>query len=152
MPGGEIRVRLEGDEALLRKLRELGIKVSDVLEQAVDAAAEIVQAGAIGLAPGPAIERDTTMKRATRVEVEVGPDREHWYYRFAETGAAVHGIAPKTAKVVLFYGDAGETFRARVTHPGIPATPFLRPAMDSRSDEAQREMGDEWKRAIRSVT
>lgn len=149
---GEIRVRLEGDEALLRKLRALGVKVSDVLEDAVDAAAQIVETYALGLAPGDGLDRETVVKRTTRVEVAVGPDKRHWYYRFAETGAAAHGIAPESATVLVFQGDDGETFRARVSHPGVDQRAFLRPAMDSGGDDAQREMGDEWKRAIRSVT
>lgn len=150
--GDQVRVRLEGDEALLRKLRLLGIKTSDVLERAVTAAADVVEDIAVSMAPGDGINHETTMKRATHVEVAVGPDRPHWYYRFAETGAAAHGISPSNAEVLVFHGDGGETFRARVSHPGISQEPFLRPAMDTGGDDAEREMGETWKQAIRSVT
>lgn len=143
-----ITVKLEGDRALLAKLERLGISVQDVLEAAVGAAAEIVRDDARTRAPAPHIEQETTKRTRRMVEVDVGPDDEHWYYRFIESGAAAHGIS---GSPLVFMGDSGMVYTTQVSHPGLTARPFLRPAFDSQSGEATDEMGKHWKRAVESV-
>lgn len=144
----EIRVTLEGDEALLAKLRALGIRVQDVLEPAVRAAAQIVRDGARPAAPGPHVEMETTRKTAQMVEVSVGPDRSHWYYRFFETGTAGHG--PRRRRLMVWQAANGLVVARYVS--GVGAAPFLRPSMDGNSGAAQGAMGREWRTAVESVT
>lgn len=144
----EIRVRLEGSEELLSKLREMGIRVQDVLEPAVQAAAELVRDAARPAAPGPHVETETTQRTAKRVEVSVGPDRGHWYYRFFETGTAGHG--PARRRLMVWPGADGVIVARFVS--GVGASPFLRPAMDGNEGAAQQAMGARWRNAVESLT
>lgn len=144
----DIRVTLEGDEALLAKLRALGIRVQDVLELAVLDAATLVRDAARPDAPGPHVEMETTRKTAQMVEVSVGPDLPHWYYRFFETGTAGHG--PRRRRFMVWQ-DGGGVIVARFVS-GVGAAPFLRPAMDGNSGAAQVAMGSKWRTAVESVT
>lgn len=138
-----IRITLEGGPELVAKLKEMGIRVQDVLEPAVQAGAMLVRDSASGQAPGPHIEMQTTKRTAKMVEVSVGPTKEKWYYRFAETGTSAHG--PKKKRFMAFDG----IFTTHVS--GVPARPFLRPAADSQGDAATDRMGAEWRVAIESV-
>lgn len=142
-----IRVTLEGDEDLIRKLHAMGLRVQDLLEPAVQAAAELVRDDARGMAPGPAIEQEKTRATRTLVEVSVGPDRRHWYYRFLESGTAGHG--PARRRFMVFNPGGGLVFTGYVR--GTSARPFLRPAADSNEDAAADKMGSMWSRAIESV-
>jgi HK97 gp10 family phage protein len=143
---GNITVRLEGEEAVMRRLQQLGLSVSAVLEGAVRAAAELVRDDARGMAPGPEIELDTLNKTQRRVEVGVGPDDEHWYYKFLETGTGAHAI--HGSPMLVFMGDEGLVMTPGVDHPGMAARPFLRPAMDANEGPATTEMGRRWRGAI----
>jgi HK97 gp10 family phage protein len=143
-----IRVTIEGDEELLKKLRALGAGVERILETAVLAGAEIVKDQANSLAPGPHIEAEVTEKSRTKATAEIGPDKEHFYYRFFETGAQPHEITPKNAGGLSFAGHDGDIVLQRVSHPGMAASPFLRPAMDEKKDTAVDATGAEFKREI----
>lgn len=144
----DIRVHIEGDEALLRKLRQMDIRVQDVMEPAVLAAAGLVRDGARSMAPGPHVEMKTTKKTEKLVEVSVGPDKPHWYYRFFETGTAGHG--PLRRRVMVWQGGSGVIVARHVS--GVGASPFLRPAMDSNEGAATTTMGARWRSEIESVT
>lgn len=147
MSGGAVTVRLEGDEELLAKLRALGLRVQDVLEPAVEAAAAIVRDGARSGAPGPHVEMETTEKNAQRVTVSVGPDKAHWYYRFFERGTAGHGPRRKR---IMAWQDGGGMIVAHYVR-GVAARPFLRPSMDSNTGAATAEMGATWRRTVEGV-
>lgn len=138
-----IQVTLEGGEELVAKLREMGIRVQDVLLPAMQAGAILVRDSASGQAPGPHIEMQTTKRTAKVVEVSVGPDRPHWYYRFFEFGTSAHG--PKRARLMIWEGGAAR----RVS--GIAARPFLRPAADSQGDAATDRVGQDFRSAVESV-
>jgi HK97 gp10 family phage protein len=143
----DIRVVLEGGPELAAKLRLMGIRVQDVLEPAVQAGAMLVRDVARGGAPGPHVEMRTTRKTASLVEVSVGPDRAHWYYRFFETGTAGHG--PRRRRIMVWQGGDGVVVARYVS--GVGAEPFLRPAMDNQGDAATDVMGRGWRVAIESV-
>lgn len=139
-----IQVTLEGGPELVAKLREMGIRVQDVLEPAVQAGAVLVRDAARGGAPGPHIETETTQRTAKVVEVSIGPTRAKWYYRFFELGTSAHG--PKRARLMIWEGGAAR----RVS--GIAARPFLRPAWDSQGDAATDRVGRDFRSAVESVT
>ena len=82
---------------------------------------------------------------AAGVEVGIGPDKDHWFYQFSETGAAAHEI---NGSPLLFQGREGMVKTARVSHPGMPAKPFLRPAHDSTQNEQQDTLGAHIKAAL----
>ena len=86
------------------------------------------------------------------VEVGIGPDKDHWYYQFFETGAGRHPIGPESKKAIRFPGAEGqELVRFGVTHPGMAARPFLRPALDGQKAEAVRALGQELRRRIEAA-
>lgn len=138
-----ISVTLEGGEELVAKLREMGIKVQDVLEPAMLAGATMVRDAARGQAPGPHIEMETTKRTAKVIEVSVGPAAAKWYYRFFELGTSAHG--PRRARLMVWEGGAAR----RVS--GIAAKPFLRPAADSQGDAALDRTGRDFRSAVESV-
>ncbi len=149
MPSGGVTVKLEGGDELLAKLRRIDGNVKATLRAAGLAGGQVVADVANGMAPGPHIETDVVSVAGSRVTVAIGPDSEHWYYRFVESGAVAHEI--NGAALLAFEGDSGFVVTPRVSHPGMAARPFLRPAHDSTHDEQRDAMGDVLRRAVESV-
>ena len=143
----KIRMTIEGDEELLKKLAALGDGVEQVLETAAEAGAEVIADQANNHAPGPHIETDITEKSRASATVEIGPDEDHWYYRFFETGVQPHEITPKGGGLA-FTGIEGDIVLQRVSHPGMAANPFLRPAMAEKKQAAVDATGAEFKQEI----
>ncbi len=143
-----IRMTIKGDKELLKKIKALGSGVEQVLEPAALAGAEVIKDQANSLAPGPHIETEVTEKSRTKAKGEIGPDKDHWYYRFFETGTAPHEITPKNAGGLQFMGAGELIVRMIVHHPGMAANPFLRPAMDEKKKPAVDATGAEFKREI----
>lgn len=141
----DFKVVLVNEAEVLRQLEKVGLVVKDVLKEATLEGAEVVREAAEDKAPGPHIEKDVTEKKKEKVSVDVGPDEDHWYYRFIEMGAQPHEISPKNAKALKLVGGSGSEevgFAARVGHPGMAARPFLRPAVDSNKEKVARVIGD----------
>jgi hypothetical protein len=94
VPGGvvmpPIDMTIEGGEELLKEIKRLGIDVEAMLKAAVLRGAEVIADAANERAPGPhnGVEVDKESKGS--VTVNIGPDEDHWYYRFFETGAGRH--------------------------------------------------------------
>lgn len=139
-----MQVKVTGDAELMRKLARLGVKASDVLEAATQAAAKVIETEANGMAPGPNIRQETTEKAKSRVVVAVGPIKEKWYYRFHETGTKPHTIKGRP------YLAFGGIVVGEVQHPGMAARPFLRPAIDAHGEEATEASGAVLRAAILS--
>lgn len=144
-----IEVKLEGGEELIAALRELDLSVRSTLRAATLAGAEVIAAAADGLAPGPHIEAEVTSASAGKIEVAIGPDKEHWYYRFSETGTAPHEI--EGSSMLAFEGDEGWVRTRQVAHKGMAARPFLRPAHDAKSLEAEAKLGTVVRERIEQV-
>lgn len=144
----KMRVEIEGLDELVRALEGTGADVQAVLKEAVLAAGEVVAQAAIPNAPGSDIyaEVDEEESSDRKVVVNVGPDKDHWYYRFSETGATAHEIS--AAGALAFEGDRGLVITKSVNHPGMAARPFLRPAVDSGKDQAVEEVGKRVKDAV----
>lgn len=138
MADGKITVTLEGGEALIEALRRLEADIVGALGAAGAAGAVPVVDAANSRAPGPHIEAEVVGVSEKRVTVRIGPDKEHWYYRFKETGAAAHEIPGP----VVFEGREGLMRLDSVSpHPGMAAQPFLRPARDEKQGAASDAMG-----------
>ena len=134
-----ITVKLEGEQELIDKLKRMGAGAERVLRGAVEAGAEIVRDDSSRQAPGPHVERETRRASPGRVEVAVGPDKPHWYYKFAETGAIPHTI---TGSPRLAFPAGGRMIVvSAVHHPGMGARPFLRPALDKNRQEVVDTVG-----------
>ena len=73
------------------------------------------------------------------VQIDVGPDIEHWYYRFWEFGTKFHET--KYPNVMeLWYGGSrtGATYRSA----GHPARPFMRPAYETNKSSVERKISE----------
>ena len=140
-----ITVSLEGGEDLLKAIRDADMSVRSVLRAATLAGGRVVADAAKGSAPGPEIIAEVLEASAAGVEVGIGPDKEHWHYQFLETGAAAHEI---TGTPMIFQGREGMVKTARVSHPGMAARPFLRPAHDSTQREQEDTLGAHLKAAL----
>ena len=149
----KVTVRIEGGEELRARLERLEAAARGAaLEAAARAGAEVIRAQANQRAPGPHVELEVRESSESAVEVAVGPDRDHWYYQFFELGAGRHAIGPHKKKAIRFPGAEGqEQVRFGVTHPGMTARPFLRPALDGQKANAVEAVGDELKRRIEQV-
>ncbi len=75
-----------------------------------------------------------------RVENGIAPEKEVWYAIGIERGVPPHirPIVPKTKKALWWKGAAHPV--RKVNHPGNPAFPFMRPAFDTKTREAEREV------------
>ena len=145
-----VTFKLEGFDELLEKFEQLGERARQAVIEAAQAGADVVQAAANPNAPGPNIQTRVSEKKLGQATVDIGPDREHWYYQFAETGATYHEI--KGAKRLLtFEGEQGLVRARLVRHPGMPAAPFLRPAIDENQDEAAAAAMQEFMEAIQTL-
>lgn len=139
--GDSFGVEIKGTEELLRKLEALGVDLRALLVQATEAGGEVIGDGAEDLAPGDGITVEVLSKKAQSVEVGIGPDQDHWYYRFAELGAQPHEISPGTANALAFEAGGGTVFAASISHPGRAARPFLRPAITNKANAASTAVG-----------
>lgn len=146
-------VEVIGDEELARKLRALDDQALAALLKAGQAGADVIEADAERRAPGPNIETEVMVKEPLAVEIGIGPDDEHWYYRFFEYGAVEHEIKAVKKQRLRFEGEDGEIFMSRVKkHPGMTAEPFLRSAFDQKKDEAVTAVGKVLERIIDRIT
>lgn len=138
-------VTIEGGEELLAKLQQLGVDVRGVLKEAILAGAEEIWRPANQNAPGPHVIAEVTDSDQNSATVGIGPDKEHWYYQFFETGAQAHEI---TGAPLAFVGEEGTVITGRVGHPGMAAKPFLRPAFDRHKGDAEDSVGESLRKVV----
>jgi HK97 gp10 family phage protein len=87
----------------------------------------------------------TTSSRRGVVTAKVKATGKHAYLaRWIEYGTAAHFIKPKTAKSLFIAG----LFSNGVEHPGAAPKAFLRPALESQSQEALVTVGEAIKRRL----
>ncbi|GIV86628.1 MAG: hypothetical protein KatS3mg054_0657 [Chloroflexus sp.] len=144
-----LKVKIEGDKDLKRKLDLLGERARAALLKAVDAGAEVIEEEANRLAPGAHVVRGNQQVEGGTAEISVAPDEAHWYYRFFETGASEHEIK---GNPLVFEGDVGLVVTKRVQHTGMAASPFLRPAVDGQKDAAVKRVGDVFRAEIEALS
>lgn len=137
--GDRIRVELEGDKVLQRKLRLLEEQVQgQQLAAAVTAGALLIQDAAKVKAPARTgnLRRSIhteTASAPTRAEATVGTDAV--YAAQVEFGGT---IVPKRKRLLRWVDESGvEHFARSVTQP---ARPYLRPAFDEQGDSAAGEV------------
>ncbi len=142
-------------ETLKFKFRWLGKDGLKAMRKASRKAGEILRDEASRLAPRlkGTLQDEMTMRTRkesdSSIELEVGPSKKAWYARFVERGTKPHMIRPRRAKVLAAgnsmsinaatftdFMSKGAVFGMTVHHPGIKATPFLGPAVESKGDEA----------------
>jgi hypothetical protein len=148
----ETSVYLVGEGELQEKFKLLEERAKDVLLQAAMAGAEIIKGEANTRAPEPLIEIEIAKNEPELAEANIGPPSEKWRWQFVEIGATGHEIAARKTDRLFFGGSSGDWLsKETVSHPGMAARPFLRPAVDSREQAAVDAAGEILKRAIESV-
>ncbi len=135
-----IKLDLINEAEVLEAIRKRPELARQVLNEAVEAAAKVIQERMIPKAPGPGIEMDNTGEAVW----EVGPEKAKFYYGFFETGTAAHLVLPREAQALKI----GEEYAASAHPGGIPARPFMRPAVDEGKDAAGEAAGEVIKKAI----
>lgn len=147
----KVRFKVQGGDKIARRLQMLAEEVAmEHMRECALAGAEVIRAEAATLAPrkygdlAENIEKEVEKQTRARVEVRVGPGEEVWYGRLVEFGHAivVGGIrVVKRSGRVRWYGGkkVGD----------VPPHPFMRPAFDSKTDEAYDAFEAELKRRLR---
>lgn len=141
--------KIEGANEIARELHRRRLNVESGLEEILHAAGGVIQEAAAANVRATSqsvadeMARATMEKRPDRVVVGVGPTENHWHSHMIEFGARAHRITAKNRKALQFING---TFRRSVQHPGFAPRPFLRPALDTRKDEAQAVAAREFKR------
>jgi HK97 gp10 family phage protein len=148
MANSSWEIKLEGMEELLDQFKGMDRNVKKVLRAAVSAAGELVAENARHGAPGPEIDIHVARVTEKVVEVDIGPTRQKWYYGLFETGVQPHEIKAKHKPYLVFPGASGKVFAKSVRHPGMPAQPFLRPALLDDIEQTRDEMGQHLRTAI----
>lgn len=143
-------VRIEGGENLLKELAALGGNVRSTARTAMRNGAKVVQAQAESNAaplgrPAKHTRIQSTSLMSGVITMAVSPSKKKWWFRYFETGVTRHEI---TGGPLVFEGRAGLVVIGSVSHPGMAAHPWLRPAMDEKSSAAVVAIGETFKRAI----
>lgn len=169
-------VVVEGGEELTHKLRLAGDRVTEVLPKAGQAGGALIRGFALRGAPGPHIVAEPGKPwNAKEVSFEIGPDKDHWYYRFFEFGVqmfeinmitkrsrrsavdkrrtakagynvTVRGRPIKSDKRAVKFG-AGNIFSSVFRGP-MAARPFMRKAVREHNDAIAQRVGDVFKRVL----
>jgi HK97 gp10 family phage protein len=139
-------VNLKGGAELQKFLQELPVKLErNIMRSALRAGAKVIADEAKQNVPVD----DGDLKRSIRVSTNTkkgkvtasakAGDKRAWYWRFVEFGTAAHTIKGKNGNPLFFNGAAVMS----VNHPGARAKPFMRPALDSKSNEAINAVGQQ---------
>lgn len=138
-------VNIQGGKELAAFLQALPLKVEkNIMRSALRAGAGIIAKEAKQNVPvqnGELRKSIRTGSNAKKGKVEatvkVG-SKKVWYSRFVEYGTAPHMIkAGKNKPNLVFFGKSGKrVVTQQVAHPGAKAKPFMRPAFDTKGDEA----------------
>lgn len=148
-----MRVEIEGLEKVVAELRRRKLDVRAGVERIAHAGGTVVRGAIAELAPesiADEIVQETTGRRASAVEVSVGPSVAAFIAKFLEFGTRPHKIpkrrSRKRRKVLRFEGR----FAAWANHPGARKRPFVRPGFEKSKGGAQAAMGRETKKVVRA--
>lgn len=117
-----------------------------LIEQAKANVASHKDSGDLENSIGPIIGRGENVGTVT-----VGPRRgkgknaKGWHAHLLEYGTAPHLIKAVNKKALKL----AEGFAASVSHPGTPASPFMRPAWDAKHSEVEKEIAKSLKDALK---
>ncbi|MCL5995497.1 MAG: HK97 gp10 family phage protein [Chloroflexi bacterium] len=147
--GDILSAKLEGGEDLLKQLKAAGGNVRKSQRAATKAGGEVIRVEAEANAPESRRKKKVIIKASFPqkdvCEVSIQIAKKAWHLKFAETGATAHEVS---GNPLVFEGTQGLVITGGVRHPGVPARPFLRPAFDSKSAEAEAAMGEVLRQAV----
>jgi HK97 gp10 family phage protein len=132
-------VKITGLAELHKALQELPAKIErNVLRGGLRAGANVIREEARNRAPvksGALRDSIRVSVRAKRGEVTAtikAGGKKAWYAHLVEYGTARHFIKPKNRQSLFFAGLMKEV----VDHPGAQRKPFMRPALDTKTQAA----------------
>lgn len=147
-------IKVTGLSELQKLLDDLpGNIEKNVVRGGIRAAAKVVLEEAKRLAPVggsnlPKGESPGDLRDSIRISMKVkkglvtasinAGSNKAYYAHMVEFGTAQHFIKPKNRKSLFIAGLMKEI----VDHPGAKAKPFMRPAIDSKAEEAINAMAD----------
>lgn len=149
-----MNVDILGAKELAKMLNELPLKIErNIMRAALRAGASVIAAEARRNVPVDSNELKSTIRTSSnskRGTVEanavVGNRRtkKGWYATFVEFGTAPHIIKAGKNKQRLSFRDRNGVWRTvlEVNHTGATAKPFMRPAFDSKGEEAVKAVAD----------
>lgn len=136
----KMRVRLTGQDEIVRRLNMLGEAAKEVVEPAAMAGAEVIRRAASEKAPrdtgqlAESIIAEVKDVQPLKATIQVGPDKKHFYGLFVEMGHALVRGSRKATKKVIGH---------------VPPHPFLRPALDENKQQAKAAVAEEIRRRLR---
>jgi HK97 gp10 family phage protein len=135
--------KLEG-ELSLSQLKKIARKAAEIIKADMKQRAPRDE-GKLAESIMTSVKSDSTIDQ---VVVDVGPSKKtSWRAHFLEFGVRPHLLKTKTARVMVNRAT-GEVFGATANHPGFPAKPFIRPAIDEKGDDAAKLFAEEIHKAI----
>lgn len=158
-----VALKIENGEDLLKALRALGENIEKSVQGATRAGGRVLlgeaktNARALTSRSGKITEMDydtgkkKTVQAASPVQLRVRkregfsvasitPAKGYAHLRLLEYGAGPHDIF---GHPLLRFFSGGQFLEVRaVRHPGFPAKPWLRPAVDAAGDDAIKAVGD----------
>lgn len=133
----KVRMKVEGGDKLARRLQMLAEETARKhMREAALEGAEVIRVEAAEKAPRKTgtlaedIQKEIKKQTKSRVEIHVGPGKKGWYGRLVEEGHAI----VRDKKVVGH----------------VSPKPFLRPAFDEKTDEAQDVIAAELRRRLKA--
>lgn len=153
-----MNVDITGAKELAKMLNELPLKLErNIMRAALRAGAAVIAKEAKQNVPVDSGELKSSIRTSSNskkglVEANavVGRKKKGWYATFVEFGTAPHIIkAGKNSKTLSFRDRNGVWRRAtQVNHTGAQAKPFMRPALDSKGQEAIKAVADKIKERL----
>lgn len=143
-------VEIKGMAELRRNLKELGGKTSkNAIRAGLRAGGRDIVKQARTNLPGNynTLRKSLTViankQKGNELSVSIGPTiginakYDGWYAHIVERGAAPHDISVSRKKALA---NTDVVFGKSVAHPGIPARPFLLPALEGRERKVMNSM------------
>lgn len=157
-----MNVDILGGKALAKMLNELPLKIErNIMRSALRSGASVIAAEARRNVPNASGELKSTIRTSSNAKrgmveanVVVGitkkdkvtgvKTKKGWYATFVEFGTAPHIIKAGKKKPRLSFRDRNGVWRTvlEVNHTGATAKPFMRPAFDSKGEEAVKAVAD----------
>lgn len=152
-------VKIEGVDAVRKRLRELGIDTKRSQELILRAGAEVIKKRAadnvrsVSVDIAESIQVEEQGAKNDMAVVGVGPLKSRWYAQYVERGTKPHVVRAKAGKRLKFVGEDGTFIYPRqVQHPGIKPRPFMKPAADENDAEVLGAMADKAETIVLRVT
>jgi hypothetical protein len=166
--GFKMDIKLNGADELVHKLNAIGRDAAAVLAEAARAGTLPMFQHAEQNAPGEGMTMEVTKAGHDQAIVLFGPDEEHFYYKFHETGVQpfeVNMVKRRTRRTAIDIKKSkakgklikvrgrrvgGDTqallfdgqYAKHMKRGGMAAQPFMRPAFDSKRADSLDAFGD----------